>query len=197
MKRMSQLFLQGLLAILPISITLAVLYWLCSVAEKTLGSIIQWLLPADWYWPGMGILAGLLFIFFTGVLMNAYLFRKLGNWGETLLGKIPLVKTIYNSVRDIARFASPDKNKEELKKAVLVTLDGDIQLIGFVTNTSPDIGNDLVAVYLPMSYQVGGFTLFLPESSLKELDMSVPDAMRLVFTAAITSPETKNSAKKN
>ncbi|EGG99296.1 D-beta-hydroxybutyrate permease [gamma proteobacterium IMCC2047] len=188
MKKISRLFLQGLLAILPIAITIAVLFWLASFAEQTLGSVIRWLLPEDWYWPGLGVIAGLIFIFLIGVLMNAYLFRKMGSWAERLLGKIPLVKTIYNSVRDIARFASPERSKDELQKAVLVRLDNDLRVIGFVTNTSPPVTGDLVAVYLPMSYQIGGYTLFVPESRLQELDMSVPDAMRLALTAAITSP---------
>lgn len=187
MKKISQLFLQGLVAILPIIITLAVVFWLGSIAEQTLGAVIRWLLPEQWYWPGLGVLAGVMFIFLIGVLMNAYLFRKLGSWAEAVLSKIPLVKTIYNSVRDIARFASPNQSKQDLKKAVLVTFNDNIQLIGFITNSSPPVTGDLVAVYLPMSYQIGGFTLFLPESQLQDLDMSVPDAMRLAFTAAITS----------
>lgn len=196
MKKTSQLFLQGLLALLPVVITLGILFWLGALAENTLGVIIRWLLPEGWYWPGLGVLAGLLFIFLIGVLMNAYLFRKIGAWAVALFRKIPLVKTIYDSVRDIARFASPDKNKEQLKKAVLVSLDENIRLIGFITNSTPPVGNDLVAVYLPMSYQVGGFTLFLPESRLQELEMSVPDAMRLAFTAAITSTAADKSAHK-
>ena len=127
--------------------------------------------------------------------MNAYLFQKIGSWADGLLRRIPLVKIIYTSVRDIARFASTDKNKGELKKAVLVTFDKNIQLIGFITNTSPPIGSDLVAVYIPMSYQVGGFTLLLPESRLQELDMSVPEAMRLALTAAITSTKVGKSSE--
>lgn len=193
MKKISRLFLQGLLAILPIAITLAVLFWLASFAEQTLGAVIRWLLPEDWYWPGLGVVAGLLFIFLIGVLMNAYLFRKLGGWAESLLGKIPLVKTIYNSVRDIARFASPNRSKDELQKAVLVSFDDEVRLIGFVTNTSPVVADGLIAVYLPMSYQLGGYTLFLPESRLQELDMSVSDAMRLALTAAITTPDSKTA----
>lgn len=196
MKKISQLFLQGLVAILPITITLAILFWLGSIAEQTLGAVMRWLLPEQWYWPGLGVLAGLVFIFLIGVLMNAYLFRKLGVWTGVLLNKIPLVKTIYSSVKDIARFASPNENKEDLKKAVLVSFDNDIQVIGFITNNSPPVTGDLVAVYLPMSYQIGGFTLLLPKSRYQELDMSVPDAMRLAFTAAMTSAETPETIPK-
>ncbi|MEZ5525767.1 MAG: DUF502 domain-containing protein [Pseudomonadales bacterium] len=187
MKKISQLFLQGLVAILPIAITLSILFWLGSVAESSLGPLIRWLLPDNWYWPGMGVLVGLAFIFVVGLLMNAYLFRKLGSIAEKLVERIPLVKTIYSSVRDIARFASPKGHESELKKAVMVNLDKDVRLICFITNSNLPFKSDLVAVYLPMSYQVGGFTLLLPESRIEVLDMSVQEAMRLAFTAAITA----------
>ncbi|OMH28470.1 DUF502 domain-containing protein [Motiliproteus sp. MSK22-1] len=191
MKKISQLFLQGLFAVLPIAITLSILYWLGSFAESTLGVIINWLLPEGWYWPGMGLISGFICILGIGILLNAYIFRRLGGIAESLFERIPLVKTIYNSVRDIAKFAAASQDDDELQKAVTVTLDNDIKLIGFITQKSITLGNtnNLVAVYFPMSYQIGGYTLMLPESRIETLDMSVQDAMRMVLTAAMTTPE--------
>ena len=190
MKKISELFLKGLFAILPIAITFSMLYWLGSMAESTLGIVIKWLLPASWYWPGMGLAAGFVIIVIIGLLLNAYVFRRFGGLIERLIESIPLVKVIYNSVRDIAKFASASEHDSELQKAVVVTLSDGTKLIGFVTRKAITLGetSDLTAVYLPMSYQIGGYTIMLPESRIELLNMSVPDAMRLVLTAAMTTP---------
>ena len=196
MKKISQLFLQGLLAIFPIAVTIAVLYWLGTTAEATLGRLLKYLLPDQWYLPGLGIVSGFLFVIIIGLLLNAYLFRQLGRFTEKLFSSIPLVRTIYGSVRDIAKFASASQREEELQKAVLVTLDQDIRVIGFITGRAVQFSDneELYAVYLPMSYQIGGYTLLLPESRIRQLDMNVQDAMRYVLTAAMAQPTRKNPA---
>lgn len=197
MKTISQWFLQGLFAVLPIGVTLAVLYWLGVTAEQALGGALKYLLPDHWYIPGMGIVSGFLAVIAIGLLVNAYLFRKLGSFTERLLSRIPLVRIIYGSVRDIAKFASASQHTDELQSVVLVTLEGDIQAIGFVTDSELSFngGNETrtgadkrYAVYLPMSYQIGGYTLFLPASRFTKLDMSVQDAMRYVVTAGMAAP---------
>lgn len=199
MKKLSQLFFQGLIAVLPIVFTMTVLYWLGSIAESTLGKILKWLLPDHWYWPGMGILVGVAVVFAIGVLMNAYLFRQFAKLFDRVMNKIPLVKIIYSGVRDIARFASLSKEKEgeQLQKTVLVRLMDKTQIVGFITNDSlpfskkEDDSEKMIAVYLPMSYQVGGFTIIVPESSVDVVDMSVQEAMRFILTAGMTVSDSK------
>lgn len=194
MKKISQLFLQGLFAILPIALTLLILFWLGGIAESTLGQIIRWVLPDSWYWPGMGIVTGFAFIVAVGVLLNAYIFQRLADIFDDIVKRIPLVKMIYNSIRDISKFASISQNggkDSELQKAVLVDINEDSQIIGFITSDSPPVDGDkdCIAVYLPMGYQIGGFTVIVPKSSVKKLDISVQDAMRFVLTAGITKNE--------
>lgn len=191
MKTISQWFLQGLFAVLPIGVTLAVLYWLGVTAEQALGTVLKYLLPDHWYIPGMGIVSGFVAVIFIGLMVNAYLFRKLGSFAEKLFSRIPLVRLIYSSVRDIAKFASASQQADELQSVVLVTLDGGIQAIGFVTDSELRFSSGeekRYAVYLPMSYQIGGYTLFLPASRFTKLDMSVQDAMRYVVTAGMAAP---------
>lgn len=209
MKKISQLFFQGLIAVLPIVLTITVLYWLGSVAESTLGQLLKWLLPDYWYWPGMGILVGVAFVFVVGLLLNAYIFRQMAKLFDRLMNKIPLVKIIYSGISDIAKFASMSKKKgeEQLQKTVMVTLMDQTKVIGFVTNDDLPFSDDsekksqpsvsengsadkkMIAVYLPMSYQVGGFTLIVPEDSVEALDMSVQDAMRFILTAGMATSE--------
>tara|TARA_R110001592_G_scaffold356455_5_gene658425 strand:+ start:3474 stop:4058 length:585 start_codon:yes stop_codon:yes gene_type:complete len=192
MKKINTIFIQGLLSILPTALTIALVYWLGTTAESILGPVFQWLLPEGWYLPGMGLIGGILSIFFIGILLNVYFFRQLSSLADKLFERIPLVKLIYNSLRDVTKFASTSENNNELQKAVTVKIDGDIKMLGFVTRQSISLGDDeedLVAVYLPMSYQIGGFTIMVSKSRLTELDMKVQDAMSLVLTAGMTKAD--------
>jgi len=180
-------FLQGLAAILPIALTFAVMYWLGTTAEAALGPLLRWALPGDWYFPGLGILAGLLLVTTTGLLVNAYLFRKVFDFANGLLSSIPLVSTLFDSLRDIASFADPKGLRSEMQRAVLVPLGDDIRVVGFVTNEARqwDGEHSAVPVFVPMSYQLGGFTLLVPEDGLEPLDMEVHTAMRWAISAGM------------
>ena len=73
-------FLTGLITILPITITLYLIYWVISSAEKALSQVIMFLLPDYMYWPGMGFLAAIALIFTLGILMRLYVFKRLFNF---------------------------------------------------------------------------------------------------------------------
>lgn len=192
-KLVIRMLLTGLVAILPVAVTLYVLYWLGSTAESFLGRGLKLLVPDNLYWPGMGVAAGLGVVFATGVLMKMWLFRRLLQWGERLVARVPLVKTLYGAVRDLLGFFS-GAGQQALRKAVIVTIAGTpLRLIGFVTREDfgdlpAGIGGDgNVAVYLPMSYQVGGFTALVPRSAVVPVDMSIEQAMRFALTAGMSA----------
>src|SRR5260221_14791485 len=98
LRRLARTFFSGLAVVLPIFVTIALLLWLINAVESTLGALFRLLAPAGAYYPGLGLLAALMFIFAVGVLMEALLFRRLMGWFEQLLEHIPLVKTIYGAV---------------------------------------------------------------------------------------------------
>nr|NIR59261.1 DUF502 domain-containing protein [Gammaproteobacteria bacterium] len=91
MKALSKIFLKGLAGVLPIAITAYLLYWLGASAESALGGLIKLVLPEALYWPGMGLVAGVLLVLLLGVLMNAWLVRSVLGAGERVLHRIPLV----------------------------------------------------------------------------------------------------------
>jgi uncharacterized membrane protein len=191
MKRVIRIFLTGLAAVFPVTVTLYVLYWLGSTAEAFLGGGLKMLIPDSLYWPGMGVAAGLALVFVIGALMKAWLFRKVFRWGERLVERIPLVKALYGAVRDLMGFFSRSDTKA-MRRAVMVTLgDTPVRLIGFITREDfGDLpvgigGDDAVAVYLPMSYQIGGFTTMVPRSAVQPVDMSIEQAMRFAVTAGM------------
>jgi len=85
LKSTGKTFLTGFITILPIVLTVYLLYWLVVSAETALGNVIRLVLPEDMYWPGMGTIAGLLVVFLVGLLMHAYVVRRLFAWGEQVL----------------------------------------------------------------------------------------------------------------
>lgn len=135
------------------------------------------------------MLVGVIIVFIVGLMMNAYLVRKLFSLGEELLYRLPFIKSVYRAFRDFFDFFSP--NKEGLGQVVAVTFNG-VELVGFITQEDPQrlppsfSENECVLVYLPMSYMVGGYTILVPRSDLRLLQMTRDEAMRFVLTAGIT-----------
>jgi len=188
-KFLSKTLITGLIALLPVVLTIYLLYWLGVSSEQLMGNALRHVLPQDIYFPGLGMLAGIVFVFLIGLLMNAYLVRKAFAFGEQLLYRLPLIKSIYGAFRDFFNFFSP--KKKQLGQVVAVQLNG-MELVGFITQSDPERlppsfrDGDRVMVYLPMSYMVGGYTLLVPRNELRPLQMDRDEAMRFVLTAGIT-----------
>lgn len=194
-------FLSGLVAVLPLAITLYLIYWLGHLAESAFGGFARLLLPDGWYVPGFGILLAAAAIFAIGMFMQQVVFSRLVEYTEELLARIPIVKTVYTAIRDTLDFLTRASQRSDLKRVVMVELQADIRVIGFVTDDHtaevlPEIVHDpgehdenpLVSVYMPMSYMIGGYTLYLPSSRLTPIDISIEEAMRVALTAGVNRP---------
>jgi uncharacterized membrane protein len=195
LKSISKTFLTGLITILPVVLTLYLLYWLVVSTETALGNTIRLVLPEDLYWPGMGTIAGLLVVFLVGVLMHAYVVQRLFAWGEQVLYHVPVIKTVYRSIRDFFDYFSPAR-KDEFQQVVAVSIgETGMQVIGFVTQAVPERlpedfrGHDSVLVYIPLSYMIGGYAVLMPRSAVRPLDMSMEEAMRFTLTAGVTGAQ--------
>ena len=121
LKFISKNLLTGLMTILPIIITLYFLYWLGVTAETVLGNMIRLFLPNHLYSPGMGLGVALVVLFMIGLLMQAYVVRRLFARGEQLLYRMPMVKWVYRSLRDFLDYFSPTK-KREFEQVVSVSI---------------------------------------------------------------------------
>ncbi len=199
MNALGKLFLKGLAVVIPLALTVAILWWLAGGAERLLGGLLLRFLPEGWYVPGMGLMAGIAITMLIGLLSHVLVFQKLFTYGEDFLNRLPLVKTIYTAIKDFVGYFSPD-SKAAMSKVVLVRLPGqEFEQIGFVTREDfSSLPVDLsvtspVAVYLPMSYQIGGYTLFLPRSAVTPIDMSFEEGMKLVLTGGVTREPDHNS----
>lgn len=190
-------FLKGLAAILPLAITLALLMWFFSLIEGTLGSLIKDIIGPKFYFPGLGILVGLVIVFFVGLFMNAWIVQKLYQWTDLLFKRIPIVKALYNSVKELLKFFNSSKGKTD-SNVVIITFQG-MKLIGLVTRDNFDdmpaeLGKEGdIAVYIPMSYQLGGFTVIVPKTMVQPVpDMTTEKGLRFVVTAGMQTSPDKN-----
>lgn len=197
MKVISKTFLTGLVTIVPVVVTFYVLWWLSVTAESILGRLIRHVLPEDLYRPGMGVIAGLVIVFSVGLLMKAWIFRRVFRWWEGLLARIPLVKSVYGAIKDFLQFVSgPGKARNAGSQVVMVSFGGSgIEFLGLVTRSDlSDVpcgtgSKESVAVYLPLSYQIGGITAMVPRSALRPVQMTMEAAMRFALTAGMTAKE--------
>ncbi len=152
---------------------------------------------------GIGVVVFLMFTIFVGWLAKGLLGRSLLSYAETLLERVPVVRTIYNAVKQIAEtvFTQSDRSFE---KACLVEYPRKgIWAIGFISiaakgeiSKKAQTGGELMSIFLPTTPNpTSGFLLFVPKSDVIELDMSVEDAAKLVISAGLVYPNSKNPAE--
>src|SRR6266850_1418936 len=184
-------FLTGLLTVLPVIATLYFILWVLSILEQFFGKQVLLLIPDQWYRTGMGLAVAVVFVFLVGLLMHAILFRRLFGWAEKALLEIPLVRSVYAALRDLLGLFA--QHKEPSLQVVSLDLPGNLRVLGFITRS--DFGDapagiaraGEVAVYLPMSYQIGGYTVLVPRSACTPVEMSREEAMKFILTAGLKS----------
>ena len=146
---------------------------------------------------GFGLIVFLLFTFFVGWLGKGFVGRSLLRWAEGLVRHMPVVRTIYSGVKQIAETVFNQKNSSFDRACLIEYPRKGIWVIGFVATTArgeianhaPD-GDQLVSVFVPTTPNpTSGFLLFVPSKDIKELQMSVEDAAKLVISAGLVYPE--------
>jgi len=174
--------------VVPVVLTVWFLLWFGTTLEKILHQLVVVLLPERFYFPGLGIGLSIAFIYAVGILLQIFFVERLWQLLENWLKRMPIIRTIYVAINDFMGFFSSSV-AERSSKVVRVELGPDIRLIGFITDQSlaaiPASGADEIAVYLPLSYQIGGYTVMVPRDKVEVLQMSVEAAMRFTLTAGM------------
>ena len=184
----------GLLIWLPLSITLWVIRFIVTTMD---GVFPAWSVPEvieRQHIPGFGLLMAVLLVFITGVLAANFIGERLVLWWELLLNRIPIVRTIYSSVKQVSdTILSP--NGQAFRKAVLVQYPRQgMWTIAFLTGTpGPGVAEHLpgehVSVYVPTTPNpTSGFFIMLPKADLVELDMSVDAALKYIVSMGVVAP---------
>jgi uncharacterized membrane protein len=184
MKRLSQYFLRGLITLLPLGLTIYLLYALVVWSETFAMQFIRPIV-GNFYVPGMGLLLATGVIVLAGFLISRDAFARLLDWVELPFTNTPVVKSVYNSLKSFADYFSPRSRDESPQQVVVLRMpDYPVEMVGLVTRNHMHglppgfLPGDRVAVYLPMSYMIGGYTLFVPREWVTPINMSVEEAMR-------------------
>ncbi|GAB1767973.1 DUF502 domain-containing protein [Priestia aryabhattai] len=189
MKVIIKSFINGLLTIVPIILVIYILVRVFNFLDSILGNVLKPYMKQD-YIPGIGILATLVLITFLGWLSTRFFAGKIINLIDRLLEKIPLVKTLYSVIKDT--FQSFLGEKKSFSKVALVPMPGtSMKVIGFVTSEEVEEVihslKDHVAVYVPQTFQVAGFTFLIPKEEIEWLDIKPEEAMKFVLSGGVSS----------
>ena len=183
-EQISSSFFKGLLIVVPPAITIFVLKWLFEFTEESIGKI----LPAQI--PGAGLVIVLASIWIVGVLSGNYLSKKILDFFDGIIGKIPIVKFIYSSVKQVSKALF--ESDSAFKRVVLVPYQKSY-VLGFQMLTMPEpvrekLGEDYACVYMPWSMNMtAGMNFFVKKSDLIYLDMVPQDALQFILTAGTIS----------
>ena len=186
---------------LTVVLTLYLFYWFAVSMEDVLGNLIRLALPDEKYRPGMGIAVGFVVVFIIGMLMHLYVVRWLFTKTESIFYRMPLIKSVYGAIRDFFDYFSP-QSKKQFEQVVSVSIgDTGMQVIGFVTRDEDEklpkdfSDHDNILVYIPLSYMIGGYAVFMPRSAVRPISMNMEEAMRFTLTAGVTGTATEKVSK--
>ena len=192
MKRIIQYLFKGLAILLPIVVTFALLQWLLVTIETWLKPIWTTLLGESSYFPGLAFISFLAIALLIGFSSRWRFIDWLWQFPGRLMARLPLLRSLYGTINDVFEMMSGKNFAEE--SVVLVTLPGsNLRLIGIITKKSGIKGDrlselmkeDQVAVFLPMSYNVGGYMVIVPGDCVESLTMKPADALQLTISGGL------------
>ncbi len=205
LKKLLQFFLQGLIVLAPIGITIWVVLGLFNYVDGFLPNLVNNLAPQLLEkdaagnltrLPGLGFIVVVSLVLLVGWLSSLFVVGRLVAVFDTVLERTPGIKFIYSSVKDfLEAFAG---NKKKFDHPVLVNVDGpNVWRIGFITqHSSKDLGlNDHLTVYVPHSYAISGITYLVPKEKIKELPPHIhpAEAMKYVVSGGVSATHEQGS----
>jgi uncharacterized membrane protein len=189
MKSMIKSFINGILTIVPIILVFYVIYKIFLFLDGLLGNSLKPFLKED-YIPGFGLLTTIILITLLGWLSTKFITSKIIKLIDHLLERIPIVKTIYSVIKDTVQSFLGEK--KAFSKVALVVIPGtDMRSMGFITSEQVEDFysplKDHVAVYIPQTFQVAGFTFLIPKDQVEIIDVKPEDAMKFILSGGMTS----------
>lgn len=196
-KLINRLFWKGLIVVMPITLTVYLLVLILTKAESVFGRMIKGLIGSEMYIPGLGLFLTFVLMITVGVLVSNLITGGVIRFFMNQFERAPFIKAIYNPLRDlISLFGGSSSNN--MKKVVLVNFEKlGFQSLGLVTREEFEdlpagtIEDENIAVYIPMSYMLGGFTAIVPRSSVKTVDIPVERAIKLAITGWIKAEKSE------
>ena len=193
-------FLTGLVVVAPAVLTI----WLIRAFVEFVDSRVVPLIPVRWLpeplptlnIPGVGVVIALLFVLIVGWLAKGFIGRSLINWAEDLVARMPVVRSIYNAIKQLAETVFAQSSTSFKRACIVEYPRPGLWAVAFVsTETKGEVarkldGEKLISVFLPTTPNpTSGFLLFVPEKDVTYLDMSIEDAAKLIISAGLVTPD--------
>ncbi len=199
-------FISGLLVWLPIWVTLLVMNFLVNVLSKSLLLLPHEYQPdvlLGYHIPGIGVILTVLVIFLTGLLAANFIGSKLVSLGDAIMARIPLVRTIYTGVKQVTQTLFTPGG-QSFRKVLLVEYPcKGVWSVAFQTGeVNREIegvlnGDPMVSYFIPTTPNpTSGFLMMAPKSQVKELNMSVDQALKFVISLGVVQPTPGSAIKK-
>ncbi|HQA06708.1 MAG TPA: DUF502 domain-containing protein, partial [Syntrophomonadaceae bacterium] len=183
MKRLTNYFLQGLLFLVPLVITVYVFYFLF----KKVDGLLKIPIPGLGIIPGVGFVTTILLIILIGFLVSNFLTKRIMLVLDNLFNRLPLVKLLYGSIKDLLNAFVGNKKSFSQPVLVKLTSNGDAHVLGFITCESLDnLGLDeMVSVYVPQSYNFAGQLLLFPRHQVTPLSINSAEVMTFIVSGGV------------
>jgi uncharacterized membrane protein len=189
LKKQGAIFLNGVMVVAPVVVTVYVVVKALVLLDSKIGVLLP---EGAGGQPirGLGVVVGVAGIYVTGLLARTWILRWPLRVAETVVERIPLVKSLYSAVRDLLQFLGGTDKESRGKPCVVRVMDGKALVLGLVTRQEPVslVPGEArrMAVYLPMSYQLGGYTVYVPPELVVPLEgTSVEELLKLCLTAGV------------
>jgi uncharacterized membrane protein len=189
-KNISENLFKGALILLPFFISFYFIIWIAELFNKSFSQTFR-LFGIDKDYPfGIGILVGLSLLYILGKTSEIFLAKHIKMWLERIIKSIPVLGSIFSSIRELSNFFKKTGTTPQGKAVILTFENPNFKIAGFLTKTdlhtlpTDDKLDDLVAVYIPLAYMVGGgFTVFVNKNNVKALDLPFDKAMQASLSA--------------
>lgn len=196
-------FVAGLLVWVPLIATFVVIRFLVEVLDFTI-----LLLPRDWRpeallgfsIPGTGVVVALVIVLVTGLLAANFVGKRFVAAGESLVGRIPLVRSIYGAVKQLVETVFSDTGQSFRKVLLLEYPKAGSWTLGFQTGATmrqvrDRVGRDMITVFVPTAPNpTSGFVIMVPRDSVFELDLPIEDGLKFVMSLGVVIPPGENGA---
>ncbi len=200
MKQFRRYFVAGLLVWIPLGVTIFILKILIGLMDNSLLLIPQKYRPEEWLGvaiPGLGIILTLMVVLITGLLAANFVGRSLVGFWESMLNRIPIVRTVYSGAKNFAEIVFSDSN-ESFKKVLLIEYPRKgIYSLAFQTATNLGevqgrTGEDVVCTFVPTTPNpTSGFIIIVPKKDIIELDMEIDEAFKMIVSLGVVVPTWK------
>ena len=203
MANLRKYLIAGLLVWLPLAATVVIVRLLVNLLDKTILLVPPAYRPEallGFSIPGYGVIIGILVLLVTGMLAANLFGRRLVHYWESLLGRIPLVRTIYSSVKQVLETLLASDNKSFRKVVMIEYPRQGIWSLGFLTNRGPSVavdssGHDLVSVFIPTTPNpTSGFIMMVPECDVTELQLTVEEGFKYIISMGVVIPDADAAA---